>query len=406
MASMGSARAIAARRPSRVPLGLRTARMRTATRPRSDLAWLLGDWTPTSVQGPVTEREAMGLPAFGRSVAIIASSIASTPILAERYDPNLGVAVRLPDQPTFLTDPDPTSTAWNWRYNTVVDLILWGNSVGIPGDLDYRTGRPGWVVPIPADEIWLLVDADGVWWFVLGGEPWVPHELWHVSAGARSGEPLGLGVLAQYGEQLSGPVAAERHAGAYFAGGALPPAVLQSPHVVTPRQANDLKTAWRDVASTREPVVLPQGYTLTPLVSNAEQAQLVESRQWNASEAAMIVGAPWWLLGLEGPAMTYLNLEGADISLVRDYLARWADPIAAAAAKWMLPTGTDARWDWATRMRADQETTAKVLVALSDADIITDDEARAVLRRPPKALTTEPGTTPEGVPELTPQEMT
>lgn len=348
----------------------------------------------------------MGLPAFGRSVAIVCSAIASTPLRAERWDADLGVAVRLPDQPTFLTDPDPTSTPWNWRYATAQDLVLYGNSVGIPGDLDYRTGRPGWVVPIPADEVWLLVDPDGIWWFVIGGETYAPHDLWHVSAGSRSGEPLGLGVLAEYAETLGGPVAAERHAGAYFAGGALPPAVLQSPHVVTDAQADGLKAKWREVASTREPVVLPTGYTLTPLVTDAEKSQLVESRQWNAATAAMVVGAPWWLLGLDGPSMGYLNLEGADISLVRDYLVRWADPISAAASKWMLPHGTDARWDWASRMRADQESTARVLGDLVTAEIITSDEARAVLGRPPLMSTVQPGTTPAGVPELTPQEMT
>jgi HK97 family phage portal protein len=380
--------------------------MRQGLRPRSDLGWLLGDWTPPTGPVPATEAEAMGLPPFGRSVAIVASAIASTPLRAFREEPDLGVAMRLSDQPSFLTDPDPQSTPWGWKYATVSDLILYGNSVGIPGDVDWRTGRPGWVIPVPAEDVWLLVDPDGMWWFTIGGEAYRPQDLWHVSAGNRSGEPLGLGVLAEYGLALGGAVSVADHAGAYFAGGALPPAVLQAPEILTEPQAAQLKAKWRTVANTREPIVMPMGYVLTPLVSNAEQAQLVESRQWNAAEVAMMVGAPWWLLGLEGPQMTYLNLEGADISLVRDYLARWADPISAAATKWMLPNGTDARWDWASRMRADQATTATVLGELVTTQIITIDEARAVLGRPPLMSTVQAGTTPAGVPELTPQEAT
>lgn len=362
------------------------------------------DWVEPTGVVPATEQEALGLPSFGRAVTILASTIASTPLRAFRDDPSLGVSVRLPVQPTFLTDPDPLTTPWHWKYSTVEDLILYGNSVGLPGDLDSRTGRPGWVAPIHAEDVWLLVDENGLWWFVVGGETFSPQDLWHVSAGNRSGEVLGRGVLTQYAETLGGSVAADRHSGAYFAGGALPPAVLQSPAKLTEGQAGQLKAKWREVASTREPVILPNGYTLTPLVTDAEKSQLVESRKYNAQEVCMMIGAPAWLLGLDGPSMTYQNIETADISVVRDFAARWADPIAACASKWMLPLGTEARWDWASRMRSDLKTTAEVIEILLRCKAISGDEARAMINRAPMQANDEDRTTPAGVPELTPQD--
>jgi HK97 family phage portal protein len=365
-------------------------------------------WTsPTGEVYPATESEAMGLPPFGRSVVILASAIAGTPWHAQTWDASAGIWQRTADQPAVLTDPFPDQSPWAYRLAATEDGILYGNHFALLGDMDFRTNRPGWIVPVAADQVWIGQDPANPWdyWWTIGGESFARDEVLHVPFGARSGEVLGRGVLAQYSAWLGGPVAAERHAGSYFAGGALPPAVLQAPLPITQTQADELKTKWHALTATREPMVLPAGYTLTPVVSNAEQAQLVESRTWDATMVSQIVGVPYWMLGLQGPSMTYLNVEGSDIAFVRDYADRWAQPLSAAFTKWLMPRGTSIAWDWTSRMRADSASTATVLKTLVDAKIVTTDEARAVIGRPPMQETTDPGTTPEGVPELTPESV-
>lgn len=381
----------------------------------SEWAFLTGDDYPATPY-PATEAEAMGLPPFGRGVALLANAVAGTDWRAMRWDSQLGVSVRIEDQPSVLTDPDPTTTPWHYRWAAIEDLILYGNHMALMGELDYRTLRPGWVIPLPADAVWIMTDParPGWWVWVVGGVELSADELLHISAGNRSGEVLGRGVLAQYATWLGGTVAAETHAGAYFAGGALPPAVLQSPTVLTQTQADDLKGKWREMTSTREPVVLPMGYVLTPVVSNAEQAQLVESRQWNAAAVAMMLGIPSYKLGLSGPSMTYQNVEMADIEFVRDSVDRYGHPLAQGFTKWLMPRGTSVAWDYAGRMRADQKTTADVLTTYTGAGVLTHDEARAAIGRPPLPVTTAPPPTdeppepePEAArPELTPDEIT
>jgi len=137
------------------------------------------------------------------------------------------------------------------------------------------------------------------------------------------------------------------------------------------------------MTNTREPVILPIGYVLTPVVSNAETSQLVESRQWNAASVAMMLGIPSYKLGLSGPSMTYQNVEMADIDFVRDSVDRYGEPLSEAFTKWLLPRGTSLAWDYAGRMRADQSTTANVLTTYTGAGILTVDEARAAIGRPP-----------------------
>lgn len=401
---------VRAARPSRTPVATRrvagwnTNASRLST--RDQWAFLTGGDMPAEVW-PATESEAMGLPPFGRGVALLANAIAGTDWHAARWDPTVGVSVRLPDQPTVVTDPDPENTPWNYRWAAVEDLVIYGNHFGLYGDLDFRTTRPGWLVPIPADSVWIMQDpTDPSWWrWVIGGVDLAPSDLFHVSAGNRSGEILGRGVLSQYGQWLGGAIAAERHSGDYFAGGALPPAVLQSPTILTQTQAEDLKTSWREMTNTREPVIMPTGYVLTPVVSNAESAQLVESRQWNAAAVAMILGIPSYKLGLSGPSMTYQNVEMADIEFVRDSVDRYGHPLSEAFSKWLLPRGTTCEWDYAGRMRADQKTTAEVLTTYTGAGVLTKDEARAAIGRPPLDEAEAEGSTPADVPELTPDQI-
>jgi HK97 family phage portal protein len=377
---------------------------RAGLTPTSAWAFYTGDAYPDG-PAPAGEHAAMGIPPFGRGVALLANAVAGTEWFAKRWDSEAGVALRIADQPTVLIDPDPTSTPWHYRWAAIEDLILYGNHFALYGDLDFRTLRPGWLVPLPADDVWVITDPEGGWAFTVGGELLGPDALLHVSAGSRSGEVLGRGVLAQYGEWLGGALAAETHSGAYFAGAALPPAVLQSPTVLTQPQADELKTKWRAMTSDREPVILPSGYTLTPIVSNAESSQLVESRQWNATGVAMMLGIPTYKLGLAGPSMTYQNIESADIEFVRDSVDRYGRPLSEAFSKWLMPRGTSVAWDYAGRMRADATTSASVVTTLTGAGVLTIDEGRAILGRPPVEQSVDEGETPSGVPELTPSEV-
>lgn len=395
---------------------LRTAGLQTNPSRRSSLstdrrawAWLTGETIDAPTPLPASRDEALAVPAFGRGVELLASTVAGVPIDGFRAGPN-GVDERLPDaqQPNVLTDPDPTTTAWHWRFAAGKDLIECGNHVSLLGDLDWRTGRPGWLVPLPAALVGLVTDpADPGWWaFTYAGVLLDPSEVLHISAGNRSGEILGQGVIAQYADSLGGQREAERWAGRYVAGGGVPPAIIQHPAVSIQDEADDFKARWRSLMQTGEAVLLPAGASVTPLQSDAERQQLVQARTWNAQLAGMILGIPPHMLGLPGPTMTYQNVQSADVAYIRDVVTRWTDPIAATITKWLLPAGWEARPRWASRARTDLATQATTLEGLVAADIIDVDEARQALGYPPRAVATEAGTTPEGVPELGAVEVT
>ena len=211
-------------------------------RPRSDWTFLVGGDYPTSPL-PATESAALGWPPFGRGVALLANATAGTEWYAAKWDGDLGIYQRAKDQPVVVADPDPMVTPWNYRWAAAEDGILYGNHFAFLGYGDDPSDPwPRFLVPVPADQVWLLCDPEtGAYWLTIGGKTYPPSDLLHVNFGSRSGEPFGRGALRQYCEWMGGALAAELHAGSYFAGGAMPPAVLQSPQVLTQDQADDLK---------------------------------------------------------------------------------------------------------------------------------------------------------------------
>lgn len=364
---------------------------------RRSWAWLLDETAEAPAPLPATRDEALGLPAFGRGVELLSSAVAGVPLDDYSIDPTTGITRRVDEamQPSVLRDPDPTSTAWHWRYGCAKDLIEAGNHLSLLGDLDWRTNRAGWLIPLPIADVGLLTDPSrpGWWAWTVAGVVLDRSEVLHISAGNRSGEILGQGIIAQYAEQLGGQREAEQWAGRYVSGGGLPPAIIQAAGDPGQDKALDFKRRWRSMMDTGEAVMLPSSVTVTPLQSDAERQQLVQARTWNAQLAAMVLGIPATYLGLPGPTMTYTNVESVDVGFIRDAVTRWTDPMTATLSKEMLAAGHEVKPRWAARSRTDTATQADFVVALVQAGIWTVDEGRHAMGMPP--MPTADGTAAE-----------
>lgn len=334
----------------------------------------------------VSERSAMGLPAFGRGVSILASAIAGVDLLARRLDPRAGIDLVLDVQPQILSDPIPWSDAWHWRWGVMEDLILYGNHVSILHD----PGVDGWPTtldPVDVTTVELGIDkASGMLVWKIGDDTYAYGSVLHISAGCRSGQILGRGVIGQYRDALSGVLGTDLHARKYFRGGGLPSAVLSVDNPdLTQGQADSYKAAYRRTVSSavREPMVVPSNVTFTPIVSDADKQQLVQAREFDTRQVALMLGIPVHLFGLSGASMTYQNVVDADIAFVRDAAARWSQPIEAAVSKWLLPPGQKATFDWELRLRTDPKTRAEWLKVEIEAGTLTLNEARRLAGRAP-----------------------
>lgn len=291
------------------------------------LNWLGGPSASSGVQ--VNHESAMGISAFWRGVSVLAGGAADSRLRA--IDEETGEDTT----PDLFSQPHPTYTWPEWASLAMVHRLLWGNAYsfkvrgGAGGEvrallpLDPRrvtprlvqsrnvAGRPG----LPNDKLYEVALADGV--RVGMG----PREILHLPGLGYDGV-AGVPVISILKESLGTTIASDRFAGQFFGRGTLTSGFLHTDKKLERKDAEALKQRWQEKVSglggAHEIAVLDAGAKYESLTIPPEQAQFLESREFNVLEMARITGVPPHLLmASRGEASNWgTGIEQQNIGLV------------------------------------------------------------------------------------------
>lgn len=96
-------------------------------------------------------------------------------------------------------------------------------------------------------------------------------------------------------------MATQDFAGRFFANSARPDVVLTSDQAVNKETADQIREAWSEnyagYQNAHRPAVLGKGFTIKELTMNAEDAQLLATRQFQIEEIARAFGVPPFMIG-------------------------------------------------------------------------------------------------------------
>lgn len=357
---------------------------------------LPGFWSPY-----VSEWMARGVPALTAGMRLISGVAMQLPLRQKRGDEVVDPPAAVIQNPT----PGANRTPADFIDEYVSDVLLYGNYAALLGPLD-STGWPTSLIPLDVTTVsvarhpdtWLPVYAlEGV------DEPLPDDRIFHVAIDKRSGELTGRGILPTMAGAVASALAADAYAGQYFTQSAVPSGVIKDTRPnLTQEQANDLKAKWMAaVSGTRVPVVISGSTDFQPLATDADKAQLVQARQWDATMVAMILGVPPFLLGIETQRHTYTNAESEFGRFVSTTMMRLLTPLEYQLSHQCLPRGNRAEFWTGALLRADTMTRATAASALYGAEIITLEEARTLAGFP---ATPGPGESfkPDTVPAIAP----
>ena len=236
-------------------------------------------WSPY-----VSEYSARQVPALTAGLRLISGVCMQLPLRQKRGEAIVDPPATIISNPT----PGPNRTVADWVDEYVSDVLLYGNYAAIIGPLD-STGWPSSLVPLDITQVSVARDPD-TWLpvYALEGidDPLPSDRIFHVALDKRSGEVRGRGVLPTLAGAIGAALAADAYAGRYFTESAVPSGVITDTRPnLTQDQANDLKSKWMQaVSGTRAPVVIPPSTTFVPLATDADKAQLVQARQWDAAD--------------------------------------------------------------------------------------------------------------------------
>ena len=330
---------------------IKTAMQRVFGGKRSEAAFgeNLANWL--SSQGgtesgvPVTEHSAINLPTVYACVRVLAESMACMPLMVYIRDENgKTVATTHPLYHVLHDEPNREMTSFIYRETMMEHLLLWGNSYS---EIQFNyAGLPCALWPLRPD--WMTVQRD----FATGSlvytfsSPYTgvrhldPTQVLHIPGLSFDGL-IGHSPIAIQRESLGLSQAAQDYAARFFGNDSTPGGYLQSAAPMTDEKKKiDFAKAWVGAHSGHNQhkiAILDGGLEYKSIALNAEDAQLLATREYERSEIAGWFRVPAHKIN-DLTHATFSNVEHLGMEFVTDALMPWAVRLEQGFNRMLFPT--------------------------------------------------------------------
>lgn len=285
----------------------------------------------------VNEHAAMRLSAVQACVRAIAETLASLPLnVYQQIDRGKIEAHSHRLWPILHDTPNPQMTAMGFREAVTAQVLLWGN-----GYAEIQRDRSGRVValwPLPSDRTH-AVRKGGVLTYETESQQGpdslqvIPsakrvidaEDVIHVPGLSYNGI-VGMSPIQLARQTIGLSLAAERFGSLFFGNGSRPSGVLSHPKALRPEARANIERSFQQATSrenAQRAIVLEEGITWTPMSVPPDDAQFIETRQFQIPEIARIFRVPPHLIG-DLSKSTNNNIEQQSMEFVMHCLRPWA----------------------------------------------------------------------------------
>lgn len=333
----------------------------------------------------VSEYTALGQSAFYRAVALITTTIAGLPMPTQREVEGTRTRVS-----SFLDNPGGPNgpTKFEWTETVLLHLILHGNAyllhiyngagtlaalepihplcVDVEWELDSRRRRTG-------RKLFNVSLEDGT-------RPQLTEaQMTHIPAMSLDGLK-GVSLIWVARNSLGTAIAGDRAAAKMFGQGALHAGFLSPDEDLEEGDAesvrDDLKvhaTGWENASAI---AVLSRRFKFTPWTMSHEDAQFLESRQFQVEDVARWTGVPPHLLmQTEKQTSWGTGVSEQNRGLSRYTLSGWTSRIEQRLSR-LLPAPRFVEFDFAGLLKPAPEEEIPLLIQQYEAGLITKNEYR------------------------------
>lgn len=368
----------------------------------------------------VGETSAMGLSALYRALSLISGTLASLPMNSWRQTegrPLTATPAQRERVKSIFDDPDGPDgqTLFEWKETLFLHLALHGKAgalkvrndggalVRLPlvHPLSFRVEQPTLEQQadpekMPRGGVWFVVTLDTAEQVRLDAD-----DFWYVPSASLGGQ-VGMGLLQYARQSMATSIAADKAAAKVFSSGALisglaTPAedgVLEDLDQIR----NELNRNVLGHENAGTIALVNRRLTFTPWTMTAQQAQFLESRQFQIEEISRWTGVPPHLLmQLDKQTSWGTGVDSQNQGLSKFVLGQWANRVEQRASR-LLAMPRWCEFDFAALERPNYAVEADIDLKEVGAGVMTHDEYRAKRGRPPlaKPETPEPAPAPAG----------
>ena len=338
----------------------------------------LQTWAGTSIS--VTNATQIG--AVYACTRLLSDTISSLPVdTFIRRDGN-----RLPfrPRPAWVYEPEgPGTSRMDYYKQIVVSMLLSHGAV-----VQVIRGGSGDVVALqPIDPTRVIVrrnPATRMREFVIDGKDVLTaDQVLYITEMRKPGNLMGTSRIEEVKNTLGLSKALDEFASRYFSNGANAGGIIEFPGNLTQEQARDVVESFeaghKGLRKSHKPGVLSGGAKFQKIGSDAEQAQLLASRQFSVEEICRVFRTPPSMVGLNTPgAMSYASVEHNAIQFVRYSLTPMIAAIEEAHNR-LLPTEAFMRVNIDGLLRGDSTTQAQVFSTAMQAGYMSVNDVRTIM---------------------------
>jgi HK97 family phage portal protein len=357
--------------------------------------------------GDLNESHALGLTAFYRAVALISGTIAGLPLKVYR---SLGDGGR-EEVPHFLSDTPAGPydlSAFSWCEMVMLHQLLHaetflksvenegGELIGLWPIHPLAVTKVAWD---GADKVFDVAMSNGQKETLVTGE--VTQILGMSTDGLR-----GMSPLSVFRNSLNTSRAGETAANRTFSTGALISGLVTTEEDVDGDEAKLIKESlnakMQGAENAGSIAFVNRSLKFSPWKMNNVDAQFLESRRFQVEEIARMFGIPTSLLSVSGAVSNWGTGVAESVLAMQRFVLMGYTSRIESGLRAILPPDHFAEFDYKGLLQGSPQQEIELLIAQVTAGILTKDEARAIMNRPP--LPEEP---PEPEPPaLPPQEDT
>lgn len=308
--------------------------------PETGGSWSQGMvWHP-STSGNVSTDQAMRLSAVFACLRLLSEAVATLPLDTFRRDNGTRRVYR--PRPRYLSFDPPQGSRIDYLSQVMLSLLTSGNAfVLTPRD---RLGEP--VDLVVLDPTLVNVDRrDGKVRYRCQNVELVPDvDIMHIKGMSLPGEIVGLSPIGYARETIGVGLAAQRFGAAFFDNGALPGAVIEAPGEFSQQSADRWRDTWnakhQGVGNANKLGVLTGGAKLTKVSIQPNDAQFLETRQFQVPDVARIFGVPPHLIADASNSTSWgSGLAEQNLAFGQFSLRPWVDRIEDAHGRLLTSHG-------------------------------------------------------------------
>lgn len=337
----------------------------------------------------VTVDTAITLSAVWRAINILSSTIASLPLKVYKTTED-GSRISLSAHPSqmLMNHPSNIMNDFIFRETMMAVLLLYGNAYAVKIK-NSTTGYVEELVFIHPDDVTVYKQDNKLIYQIKGiADPVTQSEMLHI-AGLSFDGLKGKSVISAMRESMGLSIAAQRFGSKFFANGANMDGVLEAPGVLSDEVYEHIRKSWDEkyagVDNAKKTAILEAGMKYTRIGIPPEDAQFLQTRQFQVSEVARWFGVqPHLLMDLDRATNNNIEHQGMEFVTytLMPWVARWESELNEKLISKSEQQNTYFEYNLAGILRGDSKSRSEYYRTMWGLSAISANEIRKLENQP------------------------